>query len=134
MKSFVLAAVSAAALLTACGGGGNSGETKAKITSVKVVGASLADSGTFGFKFTVQSGTSTPYRVYPERIAATYGLPALCPAYVYSPTTSPFPHHTYSNANYDQHIMVRPATTHPPEKHHQQQQPQQHIISSGSGP
>lgn len=92
MKIFVLAAVSAAALLTACGGGGNSGETKAKITSVKVVGASLADSGTFGYKFTVQSGTGTPYKVYPERIAATYGLPALCPAYVYSPTTSPFPY------------------------------------------
>ncbi len=81
MKSFVLAAVSAAALLTACGGGGNSGETKAKITSVKVVGASLADSGTFGYKFTVQSSTGSPYRVYSERVAATYGITSLCPAY-----------------------------------------------------
>ena len=81
MKSFVLAAVSAAALLTACGGGGNSGETKAQITSVKVVGASLADSGTFGYKFTVQSSTGSPYRVYSERVAATYGITSLCPAY-----------------------------------------------------
>jgi outer membrane lipase/esterase len=77
----MLAAVSAAALLTACGGGGNSGETKATITSVKVVGASLADSGTFGYKFTVQSTSGTAYKVYPERIAATYGLSNLCSAY-----------------------------------------------------
>lgn len=90
MKSFVLAAVSAAALLTACGGGGNSGETKAKITSVKVVGASLADSGTFGYKFTVQSGTGTPYKVYPERIAATYGV-NLCAHYTVSGGTPTAP-------------------------------------------
>lgn len=75
------AAVSAAALLTACGGGGNSGETKATITSVKVVGASLADSGTFGYKFTVQSSSGSPYRVYSERVAATYGVTSLCAAY-----------------------------------------------------
>lgn len=81
MKSLMLAAVSATALLTACGGGGNSGETKARITSVKVVGASLADSGTFGYKFTVQSGTGTPYRVYTDRIAATYGIGNFCSAY-----------------------------------------------------
>ena len=81
MKKIILAAFSAAAVLTACGGGGNSGETKAKITSVKVVGASLADSGTFGYKFTVQSSAGTPYRVYTERVAATYGVTSLCPAY-----------------------------------------------------
>ena len=81
MKKFLMAAVASAALLTACGGGGNNGETKASITSVKVVGASLADSGTFGYKFTVQSTSGTAYKVYPERIAATYGLSALCSAY-----------------------------------------------------
>ena len=46
----IMAAV--AALVAACGGGEN-----APITSVKVMGDSLADSGTFGLKFTVQ-GTS----------------------------------------------------------------------------
>jgi outer membrane lipase/esterase len=82
VKRFMMAAVSAAVLLSACGGGGNSGETKVKITSVKVVGASLADSGTFGYKFTVQpASSSTVYQVYPERIASTYGLSALCAAY-----------------------------------------------------
>lgn len=82
MKQFLMAAVAAAALLTACGGGGgNDGDTKVSITSVKVVGASLADSGAFGYKFTVQSASGTPYKVYPERIAATYGLSDLCAFY-----------------------------------------------------
>ena len=80
MKKIILAAVSAAAVLAACGGGGNSGETKAKITSVKVVGASLADSGSLGYKSTIQSG-STSYRVYSERIAASYGISNFCSAY-----------------------------------------------------
>lgn len=92
MTRMTMAAVAAAVLLAACGGGGNNGETKASITSVKVVGASLADSGTFGYKFTVQSASGTPYKVYPERIAATYGLSGLCPAYVYSASASPFPY------------------------------------------
>jgi outer membrane lipase/esterase len=85
VKQFVIAAVAAAALLSACGGGGNSGETKVRITSVKVVGASLADSGAFGYKFTVQpTSASTVYQVYSERIASTYGLAALCPYYTSS--------------------------------------------------
>lgn len=86
-KTFLMAAVAAAALLSACGGGGgNNGETKVQISSVKVVGASLADSGTFGYKFTVQSATGTPYQVYSERIAATYGL-GLCAHYVFGSST-----------------------------------------------
>jgi len=77
----MMAAIAAASLLSACGGGGNSGDTKSDITSVKVVGASLADSGTFGYKFTVQSAGSTPYKVYTERLAATFGVSGFCNAY-----------------------------------------------------
>lgn len=76
-----MVAVAAAALLTACGGGGNNGETKVKVTSLKVVGASLADSGTTGHKFTVQSAGSENHLVYSERIAASYGISGFCPAY-----------------------------------------------------
>ena len=47
-------AAAAAALLSACGGGG-SDDADTKITTVKVMGDSLADSGTFGYKFTVQA-------------------------------------------------------------------------------
>lgn len=80
MKPRILAAV-AAAILSACGGGGNDGSTKIDIGSVKVVGASLADSGTFGAKFTVQpTSGSDAYLVYPERVAATYGT-SVCHAY-----------------------------------------------------
>ena len=80
MKPRILAAI-AAAVLSACGGGGNDGSTKIDIAAVKVVGASLADSGTFGAKFTVQPTSGSPaYLVYPERIAATYGT-SVCNAY-----------------------------------------------------
>ena len=83
---YLFVALATAGLLTACGGGGNSGETKDRIGAVKVVGASLADSGTFGFKFTVQSASGTPYQVYTERIAATYGL-GLCKHFTFTGVT-----------------------------------------------
>jgi outer membrane lipase/esterase len=83
MKMFQIAAIAVACSLVACGGGGNSGVVKDHVTAVKVTGASLADSGTFGFKFTVQSTSGTPYQVYTERIAATYGLD-LCRHYASS--------------------------------------------------
>ncbi|MEY2843279.1 MAG: hypothetical protein RI920_1316 [Pseudomonadota bacterium] len=88
MKRLHYAAIALACALTACGGGGNSGVSKTEITTVKVAGASLADSGAFGFKFTVQGpNPSTPFSVYPERIASTYGAAALCPAYLGKATT-----------------------------------------------
>ena len=80
MKRSMIAALVAASLLAACGGG-DSGTNG--VTAVKVVGASLADTGTFGFKFTVQaSAMGESYRVYPEWVAQAYNLPTLCSAYV----------------------------------------------------
>lgn len=80
--SWVVLAVAAAAL-SACGGGGSDTTPAARITSVKVMGDSLVDSGTFGYKFTVQGAAptgagSTP--VWSERIASEYGV-TLCPKY-----------------------------------------------------
>jgi len=76
--------VAASLALAACGGGGTSDTTpKLKITAVKVFGDSLADSGTFGFKFTVQSADTL---IYPERVAASYGL-SLCNFYTFTGTT-----------------------------------------------
>lgn len=73
-----LAAAAAASLLSACGGGDGT-----LIHPVKVAGDSLADSGTFGIKFTVQgsaaTGTgSTP--IWPELIAQD-NFWDLCPHY-----------------------------------------------------
>lgn len=77
------AALAVAALVAACGGG------EPAITSVKVMGDSLADSGTFGLKFTVQGTAatgagSTP--IWPEIISNQNYSPDLCPAYRQSAT------------------------------------------------
>ncbi|XHS79422.1 SGNH/GDSL hydrolase family protein [Burkholderiaceae bacterium UC74_6] len=77
---FVVAVLSLAsmAVLTACGGG-NSGQSAPSTTSstVRVYGDSLADSGTFGFKATIQV---TGNYIFPERIAMQYGQ-TLCSYY-----------------------------------------------------
>lgn len=78
----------AAAALSACGGGGSDTTPAAPITGIKVMGDSLADSGTFGLKFTVQGAAptgagSTP--IWPERIASEYGV-SLCPKYQFTGT------------------------------------------------
>ena len=79
------AALATSGLLVACGGGGGADTTpKASVTSVKVVGDSLSDSGTFGFKFTVQNpaartGTGST-QVWTEYVAGSYGS-TLCAHY-----------------------------------------------------
>ena len=80
-----LTAVAAALMLAACGGGGSTADTTpaVKITSVKVFGDSLQDSGTFGIKFTVQGADS---QLYVERTAALYGQ-SLCNFFTFTGTT-----------------------------------------------
>jgi outer membrane lipase/esterase len=84
-----LAVAMIAAVVAACGGGSDSSSTpKVSITSVKVMGDSLADSGTFGFKFTVQDATNPKgFAIWPERIASTYNVAALCSAFKFTGTT-----------------------------------------------
>jgi phospholipase/lecithinase/hemolysin len=78
-------ALAAAVLVTACGGGGSADTTpRAKITSVKVFGDSLHDSGTFGYKFTVQAPDNL---IYAERVAASYGQ-TLCNYYTATGATT----------------------------------------------
>lgn len=81
---FLAAALATAGLLAACGGGGGADTApKAKVTSVKVMGDSLADSGTFGFKFTVQGSAATgagSTMIWPERVADQFGQ-SLCAHY-----------------------------------------------------
>ncbi len=84
LKTSLLALATALAL-AACGGGSSTADTtpRSSINSVKVFGDSLADSGTFGYKFTV---ASTDGFVYPERIAQAYGQ-TLCAFYNFNGTT-----------------------------------------------
>ena len=85
-------ALAAAGLVAACGGGDGGGDggtllpPTPKITTAKVVGDSLADSGTFGYKFTVQGGVPTgtgSSQLWVDRIASQYGT-TLCAAFSFN--------------------------------------------------
>lgn len=69
-----LLAVAAAAVLASCGGGVDT-------AAVRVVGDSLADSGTFGFKFTVQGSATAPNYIWSELVTSAVEAPALCARY-----------------------------------------------------
>lgn len=76
------------ALLMALGiagcGGNDSLPPKATINKVYVMGDSLADAGTFGFKFTVQDASNPKgFPIWPQIVASHFGMDALgqCPFY-----------------------------------------------------
>lgn len=48
---------------------------------VKIVGDSLADGGTFGYKLTVQGTASAPAQIWTDHIAAAVSTQPLCPRY-----------------------------------------------------
>jgi phospholipase/lecithinase/hemolysin len=78
-------ALAAAALLTACGGGGSDTTPRGTISAVHVFGDSLADVGTFSnIKATVQGADSL---IYPERVARLYGQ-TLCRYFVATGATA----------------------------------------------
>lgn len=91
---WTLSALAACAFLAACGGGGTEdpGNTVG-ITSVKVMGDSLADSGTFegipgmSRTFTVQASSAEPNVLWTERVTANIGAPSLCAYYRYAGTS-----------------------------------------------
>lgn len=65
-----------AAALSACGGGDS--DKSASTERLYVMGDSLADAGTFGFKFTIQGNP-----IYPDLVAGSEGLDAPCNHYSY---------------------------------------------------
>jgi outer membrane lipase/esterase len=99
MKHHKLSAFMAAlslAILAGCGGGGGAGVSSAGITSVKVMGDSLSDSGVFGSLgagsgngriFSVQSSTGVTTQIWTERLAALVGAPQLCNFFTFTGTT-----------------------------------------------
>lgn len=79
----VLTAAAASALVAGCGGGSSGAIPLPTIQSVKVMGDSLADVGTFGIRFTVQGSSASPVRIFPELIAQSYGLNNHCNFYAF---------------------------------------------------
>jgi phospholipase/lecithinase/hemolysin len=84
-----LAALTAALLLSACGGGGSETSTKVTFTSLVSFGDSLSDVGTYkvgtiaavgGGKWTVNDNTSTASRNWTEFLAGQLNLSAPCAA------------------------------------------------------
>lgn len=92
MKRWTWAAVAVgtAVFLAGCGGASDGADTapKAAASSVKVFGDSIMDSGTFGYKFTIQGNNTDgkPIQVFPEIVAANFGVPTLCAFFNFSPS------------------------------------------------
>ena len=83
-----LLATATAAIVAGCGGGSaDPTSQRAGITSVKVMGDSLSDSGVFenipglGRTFSVQGSASEPNTVWTERIASLLGTSQVCNYY-----------------------------------------------------
>jgi len=72
--TFRLTALALATVLASCGGGSD-------VTAVKVAGDSLADAGTFGFKFTVQGASLAQTRIWADHVADAADVDPLCPRY-----------------------------------------------------
>ena len=92
MKQWKWAAVAAscAVVLAGCGGASDGSDTTPKTVapSVKVFGDSIMDSGTFGYKFTIQSAdAANPFLIFPEVVAANFGAPKLCSFFNFNGTT-----------------------------------------------
>ena len=92
MKQWKWAAVAAscAVVLAGCGGASDGSDTTPKTVaqSVKVFGDSIMDSGTFGYKFTIQSADkNSPFLIFPEVVAANFGVSKLCPFFNFNGTT-----------------------------------------------
>ncbi len=69
------AALGVACLLAACGGGGDQAAPKASISKVYVMGDSIADVGTFGFKFTVQNAADPKgFPIWTQLVANSFGV------------------------------------------------------------
>lgn len=69
-----LPAAALALLLAACGGGDDT-------ATLRVVGDSLNDSGTFGIKFTVQGSSTAATQIWVDRVAGNVGAEPVCPRY-----------------------------------------------------
>ena len=84
-------AVGTAVFLAGCGGASDGADTAPKATAkaFKVFGDSIADSGTFGYKFTIQGkdADGNAFKIFPEVVAANLGVSSLCAFFNFNGTT-----------------------------------------------
>ncbi|MCG2592201.1 SGNH/GDSL hydrolase family protein [Ramlibacter sp. XY19] len=87
-RGLIASACLAAALLAGCGGGGDAAGPRVAISRVVVAGDSLADVGTFGYKFTVQNAAdSAGFPIFPQLVASNFGIASQCNFYKFTGTT-----------------------------------------------
>jgi outer membrane lipase/esterase len=82
--------VAGVAVLAGCGGGDDEAAApRVPISRVVVAGDSLADVGTFGFKFTVQNSADpvNGFPVFPEIVAQNFGVNRQCSFFLFNGTT-----------------------------------------------
>lgn len=86
--------VAAVTLLAAVMAGCNSDNTgpRVPVSRVVVAGDSLADVGTFGYKFTVQNSAdpAAGFPIYPQIIAQDYGIQSQCNFFAFDAANSTF--------------------------------------------
>lgn len=90
LATLTAVAASCAVFLAGCGGASDGADTtpRTTVSSVKVFGDSLVDSGAFGYKFTIQSSdSSNPFLVFSELVAANVGVSKLCSFFNFNGTT-----------------------------------------------
>lgn len=78
-----LIGLAAVVAMAGCGGGGDG-----PVNVIKVAGDSLSDSGTLGFKFTVQNAPGTPFKIWTDVVADSLGVAPLCARYQGSDPTA----------------------------------------------
>ena len=86
LRWLIMAAASSVVLMGCGGSDGADTIPKKQFSSVQVFGDSLADSGTFGIKFTAPVQNESERLIFADRIAKTYGH-TLCPRYRFNGAT-----------------------------------------------
>ena len=104
-----LLSLALAALLAACGDGGP--ETRA----VRVAGDSLSDSGTFGFKATVQGSSLADTWIWTDHVAHAVGVAPPCPRYLAANANQVAPNTDPAFADCRSNAVVRARINVPPD-------------------
>ena len=85
------AALASTLILTGCGGGGGSSGDSPTTNRIFLAGDSLFDTGTFGFRYTVQNSAG-PTKIFIDVISEARGMVTPCPAYTAASSSTLVPY------------------------------------------